>query len=355
MKKLRKKIVIGIVMLSMMTMYGTVPYANAVDSLTSASDTITDSDPGATATHTFDFTTGYDLASGDLLIIELDQSSAFTGLIAGNVTCPANFDAATVSGNKITCTANAAVVAGALQVTASSVTNPVAGMYRMNVYTSDATESTIYERAEPMVAIVDNVLMTARVTSTLNFTISGTTTAATVNGATCDVDTSASSTLLDFGTLNAGASTTICQELSVTTNASEGYSVVVYQDDELRNSQSDTINSFDNSADGTGSTTPHAWTSPLGILDDYKTYGHMGLTSDDSTLTSGDDFGDELYVGFNGYGSAHSVEVMHHGSPADGTTIDKGRTLVAYTAEISALQQAGDYETTITYVATPTY
>ena len=131
--------------------------------------------------------------------------------------------------------------------------------------------------------------------------------------------------------------------------------MVVYQDDELRNSQSDTINSFDNSADGTGSTTPHAWTSPLGILDDYKTYGHMGLTSDDSTLTSGDDFGDELYVGFNGYGSAHSVEVMHHGSPADGTTIDKGRTLVAYTAEISALQQAGDYETTITYVATPTY
>jgi len=359
MKKLRKKIVIAVVMLSMMTMYGAypaIPYASAVVSLTSVKDTITDSDPGATATHTFDFTTATALVSGDLLIVNLDAGGNFTGVLAGNVTCPTgNFGAATVSSQKITCAATGAVATGTLQVVVTNVVNPVAGNYRMNVYTSNAGETVTYDRADPMVAIVDNVLMTARVTSTLNFTISGTTTAATVNGAACDVDTSASSTLLDFGTLNVGASTTICQELEVTTNADEGYSVVVYQDDELRSDQGSSINSFNNAADGSGSTTPTAWAAPTGVIDQVDTYGHMGLTSDDSTLAAGDTFGSELYVGFNGYGSSNAVEVMYHNGPADGTTIDKGRTLVAYTAEISALQEAGDYQTVITYIATPTY
>ena len=342
-------------MLSMITMYGSVPYANAVDSLTSASDTITDSDPGAVATHTFDFTNVTQLEIGEKVVIDLDP--LFTGFVQGDITCPTNFGSPTlVDADTVSCDATAQIVAATdMTLVLANVTNPVVNNYRMTITTTNAAGDVDYERAEPMVAIVDNVLMTARVTSTLNFTISGTTTAATVNGAACDVDTSASSTLLDFGTLNVGASTTICQELRVTTNASDGYSVVVFQDDELRNSQGDSINSFIDSPDGTGSTSPHAWVTPTGILDDYDTYGHMGLTSDDPTLTGGDDFGDELYVGFNGYTSANAVEVMHHSSPADGTTIDKGRTLVAYTAEISALQQAGDYETTITYVATPTY
>ena len=357
MKKLRKKILIWIMMLSMVSMYGAypaIPFAQAVDSLTSAKDTITDSDPGATATHTFNFTSTTTLASGDAIVIMIDEDNDdFSGISVGNVTCPANTNP-TVSVNTVTCTATGAVAAGALTVTVADVVNPTAGNYRMSVKITDGG-SVVYERAEPMVAIIDNVLMTANVKSTLNFTISGTTTAAVVNGAACDIDTSASSTLLDFGTLNVGASTTLCQQLTVETNASEGYSVVVYQDDEMRNSQGNTINSFDNSADGTGSTTPHAWTAPLGLIDQYDTYGHMGLTSDDSTLTANDFFGDELYVGFNGYGSTAAVEVMHHDGPADGFTVDKGLTTVAYTAQISALQEAGDYETTLTYIATPTY
>lgn len=364
MKKLRKKIVIGIVMLSLMTMYGAypaIPYAKAVNSLTSASDTITDSDPGATATHTFEFTTVTPLIATDKLVIMMDEDDDdFSGILAANVTCPAaGFTAlATVVGNTITCTANGAVATGTLEVVVEDVVNPGVGMYRMNVYTANSG-GTIYDQSYPMVAIVDNVLMIARVTSTLNFTISGTTTSAVVNGVNCTIDTAASSTLLDFGTLNVGTSSTVCQELKVTTNADEGYTVVVYQDDELRSSQGSTINSFINSADGSGSTTPTAWINPSGVIDQYDTYGHMGFTSDDYTLSTGDTFGAQtdqsLYVGFNGYTSTNAVEVMYHNGPSDGSTIDKGRTLVAYTAEISALQEAGDYRTTITYVATPTY
>ncbi|PLX21221.1 hypothetical protein C0584_03335 [Candidatus Parcubacteria bacterium] len=368
MKKLRKKIVIGIVMLSMMTMYGAfpmVPFANAqINSLIDVSDTLTDSDPGATATHTFDFTTVTPLVDTDLLIIEIDEDDDdFSGIAQGNVTCPAgNFGAAVVAVNTITCPVTAGGVAsGTLQVVVTDVVNPAAGFYRMDIHTTNAGETVTYDQAYPMVAIVDNVLMTARVTSTLNFTITGTTTAAVVNGEACDVDTSASSTLLDFGTLAVDTPKTLCQELKVITNADDGYSVVVYQDDELRSDSNSTINSFNNAADGTGSSTPAAWAQPSAILDSFETYGHMGLTSDDETLNWGDldpfdaNTNSGLYVGFNGYGSANSVEVMYHNSPADGKTIDKGRTLVAYTAEVSSLQEAGDYETVLTYVATPVY
>lgn len=368
MKKFRKKMVIWMVMLSMVTMYGfypAIPIANAaVNSLVDVSDTITDSDPGATATHTFDFTTVTPLTATDKIVVKIDEDDDdFSGIAQANVTCSGvggSFEAATVTGNTITCPVDTGGAAtGTYQIVVTDVVNPAAGMYRMEVFTADDGDTVVYDRAYPMVAIVDNVLMTARITSTLNFTVSGVATSTVVNGVGCDVDTSASSSLLDFGTLNSSASTTICQQLDVTTNADDGYSVTVYQDDELRSDSNSTINSFDNSPDGTGSTTPHAWASPSGILDNYDTYGHMGLTSDDLSLFAGDTFGatadSGLYVGFNGYGSANDIEVMYHDGPADGSTIDKGSTFVAYTAEITALQEAGDYETVLTYVATPTY
>ena len=48
-------------------------------------------------------------------------------------------------------------------------------------------------------------------------------------------------------------------------------------------------------------------------------------------------------------------EVMYHGGPADGSMQDKGSVEVAYRIQITALQEAGDYTNTLTYVATPTY
>ncbi len=351
-------------MLSMMTMYGAypaIPYANAVNALVDAKETLTDSDPGALSDHEFTFTNiATELVTGDE--VEITMDALFDGYVPGDVTCPTGFDAlAEVASNVTTCivAATTTIATGTVNVlTIADVTNPVADMYTTTIKSSDGA-GTVYDQIDVMTAIVDNVLMTARVTSTLNFTISGTSTAAVVNGVTCGIDTSASSTLLDFGTLSTTASSTLCQELKVVTNADDGYSVVVYQDDELRSDGDSTINSFRDALDGTGTTTPQAWVSPAGTIDEFNTYGHMGLTSDDLSLAAGDTFGatfdSGLYVGFDGYGSANAVEVMYHDASADGSTIDKGMTYVAYTTEISALQEAGDYETVLTYIATPTY
>jgi hypothetical protein len=46
---------------------------------------------------------------------------------------------------------------------------------------------------------------------------------------------------------------------------------------------------------------------------------------------------------------------MYSSGPADSLTDDIGSTSVAYSLEISALQESGDYSNTLTYVCTPTY
>ena len=81
----------------------------------------------------------------------------------------------------------------------------------------------------------------------------------------------------------------------------------------------------------------------------------MGLHTDDSDLNSlggYDDFSTNLFAGLN---STDPMPIMHHNGPSDGSTEDKGAVNVIYQAEIGSLQEAGDYENTLTYICTPTF
>ncbi len=322
--------------------------ARAVDSISNASDTISDSDTGVTATHSFVFVTGTTTpATGYWEVI---FPAGFTGIVVGNVTCGAG--TAGVSGQTVTCTMASDQSAGTSTITVSGVTNPsTEGTQYITINNRNGSD-VILERVKVAVAIVEDVLMTARVDSSLTFTVNGTSSGAVINGVTCDNDTTATTT--DFGTLAVGTPTTVCQTLEVTTNADDGYIVTVQQDQELTSDSGSNINSFDNSPDGTGSTTPHTWVSPTNTLDAYHTYGHMGLTSSDADLSSYgySDFTGSKYAGLN---STDTMVIMHHNGPSDGSTQNKGFAGVAYTAEIGSLQEAGDYENTLTYICTPTF
>ena len=46
---------------------------------------------------------------------------------------------------------------------------------------------------------------------------------------------------------------------------------------------------------------------------------------------------------------------MGHTGPANAAGVGIGTTTVGYKIELSSLQEAGDYTTTLTYVATPTF
>lgn len=344
-KKLNK-IIVAIVIFSMMAVYGSVPSAKA-SSLTSAKDTLSTSAPSVLANHTITFGTNVVIPNAGTIVVTLDADFGdITG--ASVVVCPndASSTLATTT-TSVTCSyASGLATSSSNTLTISNVQNSIVGSQSVDIETKDG--ATVLESANLLVAIIDTVTMSASVPATLTFAITGTSTGAIINGIA--VTSTSTATTTPFGTLVVGATSSVSQALSVITNADGGYVVTVQQNQELTNAAGANINSFNNAANGTGSTTPVAWANPTGILDTDNTYGHMGLSSDDSDL--GTDFTGSKFAGLNG---AAAMTIMSHNGPADGTTQDMGKASVVYSTKITALQEAGDYTNTLTYICTPTY
>ncbi len=360
MKTKSNKKFIGIaLMVSMVALYGVLPSKNAsaINSIRDAKDRISDSSLSATGVlHTITFLTTSIIPAGGTIQVEFPS-----GINSINANADVNCDTGGVAsgaGTRIAvCTYALGLIASTSRtITVANMVNPATdGSQRIDVRTYSGTN--ILDRVGVMVYIIHDVWMTATVDPILIFTLNGVNAnSKSVNSINCSATTTATST--PFGTLVVNATTTVCQRLNVTTNADDGYVVTVEQDQELTSDSGSNINSFDNSPNGFGSTSPHTWVAPTNTLDQYHTYGHMGLTSDDQNLGT---FGYNNY--YNGGGTAQyvglnntaPVVIMHHDGPSDGLAQNIGETFVAYSAQIASLQEAGDYESTLTYIATPTY
>lgn len=344
--------------------FPTMPRVGATDSLSEVRNVISSSTPEAeNVTHTFDFTTGAALSTDDR--IDITFPSGFTGILIGGVTCPGD-SIASVDGQLVRCTVDSAIATGTHQVVVEGVTNPsksnpvgVADTYQFLIETTNSDGSTVFERANAMVAIIEAVTVTATVDATLSFSISGLNEGQSIKDTTTNV--TSTTTTIPFGTLPIGSSVVAAQSLSVLTNASDGYSVVVFQDGNLTSAAGDEISCFE---EGTcvSYTAPDPWSQPNGDIDEPDTYGHFGFTSEDqgvaATCQDPDTPGyyglktTNLWAGFSGTDQA---TVMCHTGPADGSTEHKGTTRVGYRIEITAMQAAGDYTNTLTYIATPVY
>lgn len=342
---LKNKLVIIVLIFSLLSLYGAVPITNAA-SISNASDTLSDSDLSVAATHTVDFTIGTALAATDYIEVTLPTDF---GDIPGGITCPGGTTAATTT-TTARCTSDAGSATGTYQIIIPNVPNPAAeGSQTIDISTKTAANAVI-ETVDIWVAIINNVDVSATVSSTLTFEISPLATGASVNGTTTDATVTAATSSLAFGTLVVDQPRILGQQLRVVTNADDGFTVTVEQDQNLLSGSGSDIDSF---IDGT-STTPTAWQAPAEVLDVEWTYGHMGITSADASLssTTPDVFGNNLWLGFSG---TTPIEVMYHTGPADGTAADIGITQVAYQIQVSPLQEAGDYYNTLTYICTPTY
>jgi hypothetical protein len=355
------KIITALITLSVLS--GTIGFMTEIKaaSLTEASDTISDSAPDATGvTHTFDFTINLDIPAGGNILITFDSSFDLSGVASGDVTCPAGSSFSATTSQTVECT-NAGQISAtsALQFIVADVTSPsksnatgVADSYTFAIQTRDSGDAEV-ENAEVMVAIIETVTMSATVAAILDFRISGLGSGVSINGSTTNVVTT--TTTIPFGTVTPGAANIKIggQRLSVTTNADYGFVVTVEQDGNLTSAASSDIDSF---LDGTPQTTPATWVSPAGTLGTEDTYGHMGFTSNDANLSSDSgsypDFSGGLYGGFNG---TSPFVVFAHTGPSDGSTQNMGLASVAYRVELSALQEAGDYVSVLTYICTPTY
>ncbi len=227
----------------------------------------------------------------------------------------------------------------------SQLVNPVAtGSYVITVTAPSG------DTADTRVAIIPSVTVSATVATNLTFTITGVASgSANANDQPGVTSITTTATTIPWSTLTTGVTSTARQDLAVTTNARNGFTVTIIQDQDLTAGNGAIIDAFQNAV----LTAPQTWTSPTGTLDVDTTYGHEGITSEDSTLSTGDTFGTAL---FRGMSSSTPREVFFHTGPANGTTANKGATKIGFQIEITALQEAAsDYTQSITYVATPIF
>ena len=337
--------------------------------LTSIRDTLSNSAPSEVSNHTFQFTlpaSGDGIAAGETIVVTFPAGFNMGSVAFGDVdlsvggsdqTLAATPSGATwgasVSGQNLTLLSGSATAASGTQIIIEVGTNATFGGTGTNQVTNPASiqsyEFTIAAGVEDSgqfrVAIVDDVEVTANVNTTLTFIVSGTPNGTTIGSVPTTTATTTTSNTLPFETITGGQTKTLAQDLSVATNAIQGYVVTVEQSQNLLSSTGADIDGF---IDGAYTNTPTAWTAPSNNISNENTWGHWGLTSTDNDYFAVSD----TWVA----ASTTPRAIMAHNGPSDGTTPMIGAARVGYQAEITALQEAGDdYSTTLTYIATPTF
>lgn len=355
--------------------------------LTYVKNTLSDSNPGSVSDHEIEFvipagsagvesgesitvtfpngfnisTSGAQLVDYDLEVDGVDETVVLTGAgVADWTLSTSSQDVVFTSGG-----ASATIGAGATVTIkigsnadggTSRVTNHLSTTsYEFYIVSGDAGGAGEADTGRTRVAIVENVLVTANISTRFDFVVSGfpTLTGINVNGTSTTGTTSAIA--IPFGNLSAWNVETLAQRLNVTTNARQGFVVTVGADTEFISSTGAIIDSL---FDGSATNTPSNWAAPSNTVTLNNTWGHWGLTSDDDL--NGGEFQACSQAGTQGCWVAASTtqprEIFEHSGPADGIADNIGSTTVGYQVQITPLQEAGDdYQTTLTYVATPTF
>jgi hypothetical protein len=336
------------------------------------SDTLSDSAPSVVSDHTIVFTTPNGVANNQIITVDFSDGPFVVGAVddtdinvsttSGSFTLAADctgteMASAAFSGTTLTitlCNGDGGAIATNGTTTiqigngGNQLTNPATGSYEI------ALTAGSLDTGRTRVAIIDSVTVTAAVDTQFTFTVTGVATGQTVN--TFDsTGGPTSATEIPFGTLVSGNASTAAQDLTVQTNASNGFVVTVTADSQLISGNGADIDGFRN---GDFDTTPVAWEASADTLGQENTYGHWGLTSDDDSLTSGLVNLFNVGGGGNRFVSASTtpVEVFRHDSVTDGTITGEGTTRVGYKVEVGPFQEAADdYQATLTYVATPVF
>ena len=176
--------------------------------------------------------------------------------------------------------------------------------------------------------------VSASVDSALSFAVAGTSSGTSCNGASSNVTTTA--TTVPFGTVTTSTNKVGVQNLTVTTNAGNGYTIYGRYTG-LLSSGSNTIASH-----GAPNSAPTAFSSP-GTAD-------YGYTTNDATLGTGTanrfTSTPNVWAGF----STSNTEVAYNSAAVSSQT-----TCVGQQVGISGTTPSGTYTTTVIYTATPVY
>lgn len=334
--------------------------------LSNLSMTASSSVPGATTNFMLAYTSTNAANDGQTIEIAFDSAGnnyaigalVFSDLVASGMSivsgCTASPSEVTMAfGNNpdiitLTVCTGDTITAGAKTISFNNnrITNPATpGSYKVRV------AGTQTDSGETVLAVVNQVTVTAAVDATLTFSVAGVASGQTINGET--ISTTTTATAIGFGTLASGTPVLAAQDLSVTTNAANGFIVTVRQDQDLMSGNGSRIHLFN---DGARVATPIAWAGPSATLGNVATYGHIGLTSDDTDLNGNEFYSGSVIKYAGNFFATTTRTIFSNSGPADGTTQNIGKARVGYKIQVSALQAAAsDYTNRLIYVCTPTF
>ncbi len=170
----------------------------------------------------------------------------------------------------------------------------------------------------------------------LVFTVAGLDAGISTAGIVTDATTTAAS--IGFGGLPFGTSVEAAQRITINTNATEGYQLFVSAAQELLNVYGEAIPAVSST-----NAAPDGWTDACLV----SVTGCFGYHSTDGTLNGGDG----RFAPTDSYAalSTTAEEIMYSSIPISDTHD------VVYRLSVTEEQAAGDYETSIQYIAVPTF
>lgn len=308
-----------------------------------ASLTLGDSRPSQTTSYTFQVS---GLAGTSLRCIEIDLGTGTdgTGAIAGLNTASSTLSSSTLISTAAWTVSNGASADHKLRITNATGAAPNAsgdvawgavvngstantsyyGVFRTF---SDATCATQVETVTIQFIYTNGQLVSLTVDASFTFTVAGVASGGTVNGSTTNVATT--STTVPFGSTTPATNGVAAQDLSITTNASNGYNVYARFTGDLQNSNADNINNH------TGTYASPSLFSAAGVE-------AFGYTAEDVAAFAGG-----LWAGME------TTNRVVASSTTPATTTETNR--VGYQAGVATNTPAGNYTTTVIYTAVPTY
>lgn len=238
----------------------------------------------------------------------------------------------------------------------NQINNPtkVAGAGTADIYTI-AIAGTFGDSGDALVAVVEGVSVSVTIDETLTFAIAAVTSGNCTQGGSATAVTTTVSTV-PFGTSGLSPNTFYkgCHDLTVSTNASNGYAITTEENRSLL-SGTDTLD--DTQCDGTdcteviGASTTTAWAT--------STNNGFGYTCSGGDCNAAFNTASE----FNQFACTGADAVCDPNTGAEtaatpisaATPVSNQTSRIVYKLSFSGTQPAGTYTNTITYIATPTF
>ncbi len=317
--------------------------------LTTASLALSDPRPSASSIYTVTangFTTAQTIGC-----IEVDLGTASNGTgNAATSTASSVLDSQTITGSGTWTVDNTQSAAQKLRAVNATPVVPQASSRSIafSAVTNGATPNTSYfavittyttnacttpvDTTTVQFVYTDGQAVTMAVDGTLTFAVAGVASGLAVNGPNTTV--TSTSTTLPFGTVTTAANQIAAQDLTVTTNAGNGYTVFTRYTGQL--------------ASGANNIANHSGTNAAPVVFTAAGTEGFGYTTNDATLSGGSParFSSNKWAAF----ALTNAEVAFNGA---GITNDVTR--VGLQTGISTATKPGSYATTVVYTATPIY